>query len=42
MEALIDKVAFLALPANFAKIFPYCAWYWLMFTLIIIWFFKKK
>jgi len=42
MEELIDKVAFLLMPNNFAKILPYCLWYWTMFTLIIYWIVKKK
>ena len=42
MEQLLDKIAFLLLPTNFAKIMPYCFWYWVMFTIIIIWVMKKK
>jgi hypothetical protein len=42
MEELIDKVAFLLMPNNFAKILPYCFWYWIMFTLIVYWIVKKK
>jgi hypothetical protein len=42
MEELIDKVAFLLMPNNFAKILPYCLWYWIMFTLIVYWIVKKK
>jgi len=42
MEELIDKVAFLLMPNNFAKILPYCLWYWIMFTLIFYWIVKKK
>jgi hypothetical protein len=42
MEEFIDKVAFLLMPNNFAKILPYCLWYWIMFTLIVYWIVKKK
>jgi hypothetical protein len=42
MDQLIDKIAFLLLPANFAKIMPYCFWYWLMITAIVIFLFRKK
>ena len=42
MEQLFDKLAFLLLPKNFAAIFPYCFWYWVMFTLILVYIYKKK
>jgi len=42
MEALIDKIAFLALPSNFATIFPYCFWYWCIFTVILIYILRNK
>jgi len=42
MDQLIDKIAFLLLPANFAKIMPYCFWYWLMMTVVVIWLLRKK
>lgn len=42
MDMLMDKIAFLLMPDNFAKILPYCLWYWIMFTLIVYWIIKKK
>ena len=42
VETLIDKIAFLLSPQNFAKIFPYCFWYWLVLTLIVIYVMRKK
>ena len=42
MEQLIDKLAFLLLPRNFATIFPYCFWYWVMFSLILLFILKNK
>ncbi len=42
MEQLLDKIAFLLLPANFAKVAPYCFWYWVMFSVLIIWIMRKK
>ena len=42
MEELIDKVAFLLMPKNFAAIFPLCFWYWIILTGIVLWLIKKK
>jgi hypothetical protein len=42
MEELIDKAAFLLLPENFKKIFPYCFWYWLFLTGLFYWVIKKR
>lgn len=42
MEMLIDKIGFLLLPKNFAAIFPFCFWYWIILTGIVLWLLKKK
>lgn len=42
MELLLDKIAFLLMPHSFKEIFPYCFWYWLLLTGILIWLLKKK
>jgi len=42
MNELIDKIGFLLLPKNFATILPYCFWYWILMTIILIWVLKKK
>lgn len=42
MELLLDKVAWALTPNNFAKILPYCFWYWIVFTLIFYWIIRKK
>jgi len=42
VDFLINKVAYLLSPHNFATIFPYCFWYWLVLTLIVIYVMRKK
>ena len=42
MDMLLDKIGFLFMPEQFAKVLPYCFWYWLVFTLIAFYIFKKK
>jgi len=42
MDQLIDKIAFLLMPENFAKILPYCIWYWIVLTAILFWIYRKR
>jgi len=42
MEMLLDKIGFLLLPENFAKILPYCLWYWIVLTGLFFWVFKGR
>jgi hypothetical protein len=42
MEILIDKIAQMLMPNNFAKILPYCFWYWLVLTGIFYWLMKGR
>ena len=42
MEELIDKIAYVFMPANFVKILPYCFWQWIVMTLILLYILKQK
>ena len=42
MDKLLDKIGYAFLPETFSKVLPYCLWYWIIFTLIILWILKKK
>ena len=42
MQELLDKIGFLFMPDTFAKLLPYCFWYWVVFTLIVFYIVRKK
>lgn len=42
MDQLIDKIGFLLMPEQFAKLLPYCFWYWMVFFMIAFYIFRKR
>ena len=42
VEILVEKIAFLLHPERFLILFPHCFWYWVMFTLVVIFILRRK